>query len=220
VKEDFMMRKGFFLTIFAMVVLTSLLVGCGTTSAELTPTPDPSIVWSDDFEDGDMEGWEEIDPVGFISVKEGVLTVGPEMGGAIERRSDVSTGTWSFDVFMTEDLGSGYQFVLCICNGHQFGFGIQISSLPNTVINTLTVEKGEKSPVDEYQTGSILTGWNHFDITRDEQGYSKIFLNGEQILEYKDELTINSSWFRFEGHPIGPALDNVVVRNQVIDIQP
>jgi hypothetical protein len=52
-----MSRKYIFLTIVVMVFLLSLLVGCSSTPAETTPTPDTSIVWSDDCEDGDTEGW-------------------------------------------------------------------------------------------------------------------------------------------------------------------
>ena len=68
-----MARKHLFLTILSIVLLTILLLGCGS-----TPTPDPSIVWSDDFEDGDTEGWEEVE--GEVrdeySVDEGILSFG------------------------------------------------------------------------------------------------------------------------------------------------
>ena len=45
--------KRIFVTVFGLVLLTVLGSGCGT------PTPDPaSIVWSEDFENWDHEGWE------------------------------------------------------------------------------------------------------------------------------------------------------------------
>ena len=49
-----MVRKNIFLTISAMVLFAVFISGCGS-----TPTPDPSIVWSEDFEDGDREGGAE-----------------------------------------------------------------------------------------------------------------------------------------------------------------
>ena len=67
---------------------------------------------------------------------------------------------------------------------------------------------------------SWLDGWNHYDVTRDELGNSNIFLNGELVLQYNDELSISPQSFYFGTNVIGPVFDNVVVRNQVIDIQP
>jgi hypothetical protein len=149
VNEESVFRYHLSLAILTIGLLVSLLIGCNSIPASPTPTSDLTIVWSDDFEDGDTEGWEEINQVGFISVEEDVLTFRPELGGTIEHQSSVSTGTWSFDVFMTEDLGSGFQFILSICNGHKFGFGIQINNLPKTVISIITVEKGENSAVED-----------------------------------------------------------------------
>ena len=91
--------------------------------------------------------------------------------------------------------------------------------MSNSLISILTLdyELSQNGPV---ALGRKLTGWNHFDITRDESGNSKIYLNGELITEYKDNLTIASDLFYFSTSTIGPVLDNVVVRNRVIEIQP
>ena len=68
-----MICKHRILTILSMVLLAILLIGCAT-----TPTLDTSIVWSDDFEDGDMEGWEDFlnipGPSDFYTVDGGNLT--------------------------------------------------------------------------------------------------------------------------------------------------
>jgi hypothetical protein len=55
-KEKVMSRKYIFLTIVAMVLLMFPLVGCSSTPAEMTPTPDLSIVWSDDLKMGIRRG--------------------------------------------------------------------------------------------------------------------------------------------------------------------
>ena len=73
--------------------------------------------------------------------------------------------------------------------------------------------------VEQANLGQILTGWHHFDITRDEAGNSQVFLNGELILEYSDELPIVPSLFYFNSPNIGPALDNLIVRDEVIEIR-
>jgi len=210
-----MARKHHHLTILAMVLLVFLFSGC-----DPAITPDPSIVWSDDFEDGDIEGWDDLNPAGVISVVDGVLTIGPKRAGDMQHPSDVSTGTWSFDAFLTDDLAYTYQIAFTIDTGYWSGLGIDITKLQNTTISIITVEKGIKSILEPVDTGRMLTGWHHLDVTRDEDGNSKIFLDGDLILEYKDELSISPHWFYFATSIIGPAIDNIVIRNRVIDIQP
>jgi hypothetical protein len=193
-----------------MVLLAILLIGCAS-----IPTPDPSIVWSDDFEDGDLEGWEENN---YLSVNEGVLKAGP-FGGNIQHKSDVSYGTWSFDVLISENIGS--QNIIGVSNdeGYLYSIGIEIISMKYPEISIYQIDNDDAVKVVIFHPENEIYGWNHFDITRDEEGNSKVYLNGEPILEYKDELPITSHWFFFEA-PTGSALDNIVVLNRVIDIQP
>ena len=56
-EEETVVRRAFLLPGFLLILLLSLLTSCNPT--EMTPTQDSSIVWSDDFEDGDTEGWED-----------------------------------------------------------------------------------------------------------------------------------------------------------------
>ena len=89
-----------------------------------------------------------------------------------------------------------------------------------TTVQILLLENGKLTREDKSRVDGRLSGWNHFDITRDDSGNSKIYLNGEIILEYSDALSITPQWFYFSTPEIGPVLDNLVVRNQVIDIKP
>lgn len=100
-------------------------------------------------------------------------------------------------------------------------FGIEIYNLPNTLVEFWVWDKGiDISPPIFYNAGEKLIGWNHFDITLDADGNSIAYLNGEPIVEYTLEAPFESKYFYFFTPSSGPALDNVVVRNQVIDIQP
>ena len=101
---------------------------------------------------------------------------------------------------------------------HTYCWGMEIKTKQNTGINYFKGENGVESIAGAFEAEGQISGWNHFDITRDEEGNSIVYLNGEPILEYKDEIPIMPYWFYFSG-PIGPALDNVIVRDQVIDIQ-
>ena len=55
------------------------------------------VVWSDDFDDGDYDGWEV--KRGNWSADNGFLRVLKD--GDIYRPSTTSVGTWSFDVYVT-----------------------------------------------------------------------------------------------------------------------
>jgi hypothetical protein len=213
-----MMRTHFTLTMLAVIVLAILFSGCGS-----TPTPDPSIVWSDDFEDGDTEGWEQLVGENEHYISEGAVYFG-KSGGGILYRNTVKTGTWSFDVFITENQRPNeFWFIVSELGNDQYAsFSINIIQQPitkleinhlvgdmETLIDTVTVREPER-----------LTGWHHVDITRDEGGHVKIFIDREFVCEFNEDFPYDSSGFFYYYCCEGPALDNVVVRDQVIDIQP
>jgi len=186
------------------------------TPTEVPPTPDPasSIVWADDFEDGDFADWEV---EGSVYVNEGALVVGPDSAGIITHRSEVAHGTWSYDVLISDQMLAQNRIVFCD-EEIVYGLGVEIQTKQNTVISFRKIESGSPSNEEAFEAEGQITGWNHIDFTRDLEGNSTVYLNGEPILEYKDEISFTPSWFYFTG-PIGSALDNVIVRDQVIEIQ-
>ena len=60
-------------------------------------------------------------------------------------------------------------------------------------------------------------GWQHFDITRDQDGRTLVYLNGEQIHDYIDNSFSNSEYFYILTYE-DSAFDNIVVRDQVLDV--
>ena len=92
---------------------------------------------------------------------------------------------------------------------------MEIKTKQNTVIYYFKGENGVESIVGAFEAEGQISGWNHIDITRDEEGHSTVYLNREPILKYTGELSITPYWFCFSG-PVGSALDNVVVRDIVI----
>ena len=47
----------------------------------------------------------------------------------------------------------------------------------------------------------------------------KVYFNKEMVLEYSVDFPYEPNYFYFKSCCEGPALDNVVVRNQVLEIQ-
>jgi hypothetical protein len=182
-------------------------------------TPDSSIVWSDDFDDGDFEGWGT-DYEHVISVSEGMLSFGPDRGGEVYHQNDISFGTWSFDVFLPDDFGGSYQIVLNANEMFSSHFGIKISGIPKTNVKLYTDDYGDYVVEGTWIAKENLTGWNRFEVTRDDQFNTNVFINGELILESRIGKDFTPAWFYVSGPPVGPILDNVVVHSKVIDIQP
>ena len=214
-----MTRKHLVLSILLMALLMFLFSACSSFTADMTPTPDLSIVWVDDFEDGNTEGWEVYGNVTDF-VNEGVLTTGPNVQGVIYHESNVSVGTWSFDLFYPEDVNPDYEIGLMVDQDANFGLNVMSWTSDDTFFEFKSTSNGIESLGEKANLNRILTGWNHFDITRDDSGNSKLYLNGELIQEYKDELTFSPQWFIVGTLASGPIYDNLVVRNQVIAIQP
>jgi hypothetical protein len=94
---------------------------------------DPSIVWVEDFEDGDADGWETWWREGEYIVEKGVLTF-TGSGGDLAHPSTVLYGTWSFDTYIgnhseTSHEGAsrkGFIITRCLRSSmlptHRFGF--------------------------------------------------------------------------------------------------
>ena len=214
-----MTRKYFVLSLLLLALALFLFSACSPTAADMTPTPDTSIVWADDFEDGEIEDWEIFGDVD-VFVNEGVLTTGPNVRGVIYHESKVSAGTWSFDLFYPEIGNPDYEIGLTVDQDATNGLNVLSWTSGNTFVAFKSTSNGIESQGETANLNRILTGWNHFDITRDDSGNAKLYLNGELVQEYQDELTFPPQWFVVGTLASGPIIDNLVVRNQVLDIQP
>lgn len=214
-----MTRKYFVLFLMLPALVLFSCSACSPAAADMTPTPDTSIVWEDDFEDADTEGWMVID--GTISFDEGVLTFALDTnntGGIIYHESNVSVGTWSFDLFHLEDGYTNYEIGLSYDQEWGSGFSVILNTTDNSMVMIKISSDGVRKTGESAILGQKLSSWNHFDITRDDSGNMKFYLDGELILENKDELAFSPQFFAILTSKSGPVMDNLVIRNQVVDI--
>jgi hypothetical protein len=203
-----------------------MLVGCNSTPAEMSPTPDTSIVWSDDFEDENTQGWEEFDGVvgDEYFVENGKLAFGYN-GGDIIHPSTVNTGSWSADVFLGDKGGTVIDFAYIATELEPDEIRtswITIENQPYTLISLNQWDGLSSKKLKEEKLGERerITGWHHIDITRDVNGLVKVYFNNQLMLENNVEFPYESQLIHFYTCCEGQALDNVVVRNRVIEIQP
>jgi hypothetical protein len=208
-----------------------------TVTIDMTSSPIRSaVVWSDDFEDENIDDWEIIGIdyttipgtliPGNFSVSGGVLrNVGPEWDYAI-RNSSVAYGTWSFDVDIQRPEG---------LNRFPVGFmgDYNIENLQNATGNNYIISFrifdddppgdirlaknifGEEYTIflDSYYV-EIIRGWKNIIVTREESGQFYVYLNGDLILDVVDTTHTTSECFIFYGSA-NPAIDNITVSDTI-----
>jgi len=204
-----MFGKQFFLVIIIAIIISSFLSGCSSVE-------DDSIVWSDDFEDGELDGWDVWWQKGIYSIDDGILTI--KTGGDLYHESSVLNGTWSFDLFLDDNSDTTHEFRFT--EGTYNFQNLEVKQAENTQIWVTTQRDDGEAIPSHVDLGKKLSGWHHFDITREESGMIKIYLDGEFILEHFDDREFDAEKLVVMYCCSGPVLDNLVVRDKVMNIVP
>ena len=183
------------------------------------------LVWSDNFDDGNMDGWYTNELSGLTpnyTVSGGVVySHGVDVLQVASRESSVVYGTWSFDVYInrlagieiieTAEAGTnytqdGYEVVFAPDEFNGIGpYSIQLHELYATSATTWGYHRLDYKIIDP-------DGWHHFDITRDTSGYFCVYLNGTVVMEAIDNTVTTSNAFAF---CFVGAFDNVVVSDHL-----
>jgi hypothetical protein len=176
--------------------------------------PDATIVWQDDFNDGTVDGWfdHELHPSEYF-VEDDALAFG-KGDGFIGHDSDVLYGTWSFDVYLSGDFGrtNAIRFTEGVTNDQN----VLIENTPSTEVIIFN-QFGDAEPVEKRaDLEEVVTGWHHFDITKDTDNVIRIYLDGDFVLELLDDRPfVTDKIFLFSSYK-GPAFDNVVISEAVL----
>ena len=189
------------------------------------------LVWSDDFDDGNLDGWL-VDEKCFVD--DNRLRATTDVARAY-RESTQTSGTWMLDVidkgewigderYAREGIWIGF-----MCT-HYTALPLEYYDVAIERVSTASGKKyvyyiGKKSgaeggageTLDSYEglEGADLTGTvHHLAITRTEAGQMKVFLNGTLILEAtNNEFTTPeyfSIWMEYDF-----AVDNVTVYDSI-----
>lgn len=193
-----------------LLVAASLLAGCSS----IEFPSDASIVWKDDFNDGDLNGWfaHELHPSEYF-VEDGALAFG-KGDGFIGHDSDVLYGTWSLDAYLSGDFGRTN--AIRITEGATNDQNILIENNPNTEVIIFNQFDGSVPKEIRIDLGKELVGWYHFDITKDVDNVIRVYIDGDFLLElFDDRPFATDKIFLFASYK-GPAFDNIVVSDEVI----
>lgn len=199
------------------------------------------VVWSEDFNDGDMDGWTVTQ--GNFTVENGYLeSIVNEkyledfyLLSCCFTQSTVSVGTWSFEIMF--DCSSEYpEIAVEFMTKKQTRWSRGMSPLgevygiyagweyPNIYELYTAPYFPSSTKIEMYPTvpGTKRKVWHHIDITRDEEGRIQVYFDGVLGINEVDTRLTESYYFgvMLDYHHIGKTyIDNIVV-SDTIDVQP
>ncbi|MHA2081717.1 MAG: hypothetical protein ACW99H_11290 [Candidatus Thorarchaeota archaeon] len=202
-----------------------------------------TVVWSDDFNDGNYDGWticaNELlygGDYGFNgsqwSAANNYLQLDHEELGIITHPSDVAYGTWSFDFNANESHIGSAAGINIISTDEVLWTDTDGWDDPERtgiwIFFEVYVEKdlwslrklydGEVTTID-YEVLEHVVGWHHIDVTRNTTGWFSVYHNGSPIpiMEGQDTDITTSElfWLWFEDWQM---IDNIVVDDEVLEI--
>jgi hypothetical protein len=200
------------------------------------------VVWSEDFEDGNLDGWMIV--LGGFSVEDGTLrsTVTKKMDpfrefylmSGMYHPSTVSVGTWSFD-FMCTGTGECPELVVDFMSltqhrmdvgvlGKSYGFYVGWWRFESYELykDSNYPTSGKAIQIHKSFSGTEMNKWHHVDITRNEDGRFCVYVDGDLGIDVVDKTNTESNYLgvHLEYSERGKAfIDNIVVSDS-IDIEP
>ena len=186
------------------------------------------VVWSDNFDDGNYDGWTVYS--GAFSAADGYLESTelevPENIAGIYNESNVSTGTWSFDCYLPNEDDNYIGLSLLTDADFISYLFLQVTS--ERVVLWLNRSTGADyydiyNWIDvAYWRSTFNNTWTHIDVTLTEDWLFDVFVNNIHRISYTNSTPVSSIRdnhnFFFNSHTLGEAIDNVVV-SDTIDMQ-
>jgi hypothetical protein len=201
-----------------------------------TATAEAVEVWSDDFDDGNYDGWSVlayesatslVTIEGNFSATSGMLTVLDDDFQRARINSTTNVGTWSFDMYVPEGATGGIDVIFmsngtrpyplfasrmisveCWIEAGRFDFWELIGAEEGRLFHQFIPDEG-------------LFGWHHFDVTRSIGGDLNLFHNGTHLHRETGSLVTTSAYFEFWcWNATGAAIDNIEVNDEIIVTPP
>jgi hypothetical protein len=201
-------------------------------SASMVATCRASTIWSDNFDDGNLDGWTVSGTSMFsgartelakgnFSVADKTLRatgVGKPMHYSIlTHPNTVKVGTWSWDLYFNkEGTVSGYTGMAMLTDKPVMtppfdfnGYGFDLTDTGTGCF--YRYQKGITNIIGRMNTLTIQpTGWTRIDLARNENGQFSLYLDGTLCVEVTDSKYSNLDYFAL-WLAVGPVIDNVVI---------
>ena len=190
--------------ILAVLAMFCILV------ASLFPTPSSAqLVWQDDFEDRNLEGWTV--SYGDFTVENGTLTfeeIERQPMGRVYHPSTGAYGSWSFDIFgkfWHVDFIADSDFLTYI---YGYVFGTKLDPEPG--FEFYKILNASVETIGKYDA-DISDDWHHVNITRNTEGHFEVYIDRELVMQGTDASIMTSSFFIYHTRMNGSAIDNIEV---------
>ncbi|MHA2033017.1 MAG: family 16 glycoside hydrolase [Candidatus Kariarchaeaceae archaeon] len=197
-------------------------------------------VFSDDFDDGDLEGWDLwgwnwTTPIiyewdGSIINDDGILTSEnpqPGMWSYACQESNLVSGTWSFDWrASTTDFSDFFGFMFesipdWVNNNGTLtanGYFLQLNPGGRKIIQGIQLQKHVGTSlnvnIDTFHATEEFDGWHNIVVTRNSDGLFKIFFDDELVIE-KTDTDISKSTSFCIGIESNSAFDNIRISDTI-----
>jgi hypothetical protein len=174
------------------------------------------VGWSDNFDDGDYDGWEIHS--GNFSATDGYLE-STEFGdwdgynvSIIGIESNVSTGTWSFDCYVPSGItGNGFTAIFM----SPLSDADKEAHIFVEIDTNIVALWWFGTRVDSWYSNFENT-WTGINVTVDEESTINVIVNDVHRINYTTPLlTGDYQWFFFNSWTLGQAIDNVVVSDTI-----
>ena len=195
-----------------------------------------AIVWSDDFDDGNFDGWTicenaEISTGSDWSAADNYLQLEEDTWssffglewGVISHPSNVAYGNWSFDFKANDSSVEVGAFVSIMFVSNNITALTDINDwscywvyfeVVSASEFTVKLRKNLMTIINTTDTNVPVAGWHHIEVTRTESGLFSVYHNGSLIIQDDDTGIDTSEMFAFAGQK-GIMIDNIVVDNEI-----
>jgi hypothetical protein len=187
------------------------------------------IVWSDNFDDGDMDGWTNLMYEWYVS--NGCLTNPSTEYAVVYHDSQVANGTWNFEFKCNSNAASSPtgRILMSEFKLYFLGFvsGLKLTGYqfhvthPSEELHGMTlmrIAEGANAILDHYELTGNYTGWQKINITRNVDGDMHVYLNTTHIMNATDTTYSNSQILGIVAN-FGPQSFNEFIVSDTVDIQ-
>ncbi|MHA1576456.1 MAG: hypothetical protein ACTSU3_03770 [Candidatus Thorarchaeota archaeon] len=190
----------------------------------MSSTRTASVVWDDDFDDGNMDGWTTWavygGTVANFTVEDGIVYCHDNQINLAGHESAVAYGTWSFDIFIEGTQYSAVHFItgpwqngsLDYPDGYRLHFSIETNfGMIQSGIHLVSDDDGQLAFKEMNPSG-----WHHTVITRTDNGHFCVYVDDSLMIQTIDNGITSSEYFGFsfeEDTECG--FDNITVSNSL-----
>ena len=220
---------------WTVIVQTTALMILLILSLSSVITSRAAIVFSEDFDDGNFDGWtvtgtslfsgaRTVIAKGNFSATDKTLratgTTKPGAYSILTHPTITTKGTWSWDLYFNkEGTMVGYTGIVTFADKPVVttpldwsAYGIQIGD--SGTLTFMRYQNGFDTQIGYGKFTSKPGSWTHIDLTRNEKGRFCLYADGNLSMNVTDIKISTFEYFGFWLVP-GPAIDNIVVSDSM-----